>query len=358
MQNAGRLVRSASLNGYIELMESIGRDPGAYLRKVGLSARLLRDPDAQIPSHAMRELLEITADATGMEDFALRLAARRTFSNLGPISVVLKEEASPRLALEALCRYLKLLSPSLVMHIEEAGETVVIREDLLPGPGLGTRQAMELTVAMMFRILGELVGPQWRPQQICFMHRPPADLSAHRAFFGRTPKFGQSFNGIVCAAADLDRPRTPESSGAAQLARTYLEASLRRRGEGMRESCRELIMALLPGGRCTAQQVAHHLRVDRRTLHRHLSAENLTFSSLLDEVRTELAKRHLLESDLPIGEVAGLLGFATQSSFSHWFRAAVGCSVTQWRRQVAEASAGVSAEAPKLRRPTSAVSRQ
>ncbi|MEM5428796.1 AraC family transcriptional regulator [Cupriavidus oxalaticus] len=336
MHNVGRLARSASLTGYIELMESHGYDPGTFLRKVGLSRRLLKDPAAQIPSHALRELLEVTASATGMEDIALRLAARRTFASLGPISVVLKEEPSPRLALDALCRYLKLISPSLIMRIEDRAQTVIIREDLLPTPGQPTRQAMELTVAMMFRILGELIGSHWRPQQVCFTHRPPADLSAHRAFFGRNPKFGQSFNGIVCGAADLDRPRTPDNSGATQLARDYLDAALMRRGEGIRDSCRDLIMALLPGGRCTAQQVARHLRIDRRTLHRHLIAEDLTFTALLNEVRTDLVKRHLEESDLLIGEISGLLGFANQSSFSHWFRATFGCSVTQWRSQAAE----------------------
>ncbi|SOY68851.1 AraC family transcriptional regulator [Cupriavidus taiwanensis] len=336
MQNVGLLARSVSLTGYIELMESLGCDPGTFLRKVGLSARLLKDPTAQIPSHALRELLEVTARATGMEDFALRLAARRTFASLGPISVVLKEEPSPRLALDALCRYLKLISPSLIMRIEETPLTVVIREDLLPTPGQPTRQAMELTIAMMFRILQELIGSHWRPQQICFTHRPPADPSAHRAFFGRNPKFGQSFNGIVCATADLYRPRMPDTSGATQLALDHLEAELVRRREGIRDSCRDLILALLPGGRCTAQQVARHLRIDRRTLHRHLTVEGLTFSALLDEVRADLVKRHLEESDLLLGEIAGLLGFANQSSFSHWFRAVFGCSVTEWRKKAVQ----------------------
>lgn len=357
MPNVGPLIRSASLSGYIELMESLGRDPGIFLRKVGLSVRLLKDPAARIPSNALRELLEATAIATGMEDIALRLAARRAFSNLGPISVVLKEEPSSRLALDALCRYLKLISPALIVRIEEAGQTVVIREDLLPSPGKPIRQALELSIAMMFRILTELIGPHWRPLQVCFTHRPPADLAAHRAFFGRNPKFGQPFNGIVCAAADLDKPRAPDKSGATQLARDYLDAALMQRGDGMRETCRELITALLPGGRCTAQQVARHLRIDRRTLHRHLAADSLTFSVLLDEVRSDLVKRHLQESDLLIGEIAGLLGFSNQSSFSHWFRAAFGCSVTQWRQAAAQA-AGAAAAAPRRRRPPAVVSRQ
>ena len=41
----------------------------------------------------------------------MRLAARHTFSSLGPIGVVLKEEPSPRQALDALCRYLTVFIP-------------------------------------------------------------------------------------------------------------------------------------------------------------------------------------------------------------------------------------------------------
>uniref|UniRef100_UPI003F490DBA AraC family transcriptional regulator n=1 Tax=Cupriavidus yeoncheonensis TaxID=1462994 RepID=UPI003F490DBA len=358
MPNITRLVRSGSLSGYIELMESLGCDPGSLLRKVGLSVRLLKNPSAPIASSAMRELLEVTANATGMEDIALRLAARRAFADLGPIGVVLKEEPSSRLALNALCRYLKLISPSLILRIEETGESVVIREDLLSSPGQQTRQAMELSIAMLFRILRELIGPQWRPLQVCFTHRPPADMSGHRTFFGRNPKFGHWFNGIVCSAADLDKPRAPEKSGATQLARGHLETALMQRGNGMRETCRELITALLPSGRCTAHLVARHLCVDRRTLHRHLKVEGLIFSVLVDEVRTDLVKRHLQESDLPIGEIAGLLGFSRHSSFSHWFRTTFGCSALQWRSQAADRSAAGIAAALRRGRLQDSVSRQ
>jgi AraC-like DNA-binding protein len=82
--------------------------------------------------------------------------------------------------------------------------------------------------------------------------------------------------------------------------------------------------------------VARHLRVDRRTLHRRLDAEGLAFSGLLDQVRSDLVKHHLRESDLPLSEVAGLLGFSGASSFSHWFHSHFGCSASQWSKQAAE----------------------
>ena len=338
MRQIARQVRSATLSGYVELVKSLGRDPHAFMRSVGLQARLLDDPETLIPRDAARELLEITARATKTEDLALRLAAQRRLSALGPISLVLKEEPTPRAALDTLCRYLKLVNASLTIRLEDAGSYVVIREDLMPSPGLQMRQSVELAVGTMFRLLCELIGPQWRPLEVRFSHRPPADASAHRAFFGRAVKFNQEFDGLVCAAADLDRSRDIVDPVAAGYARKYLEAALAERSESVQESCRQLILALLPGGSCTAAEVARHLRIDRRTLHRRLDAEDTTFSDLLAQVRSDLVQRHLRDSDMPLGEVAELLGFAGPSSFGHWFQGAFGCSATQWRRRLAAAS--------------------
>jgi AraC-like DNA-binding protein len=330
-----RLIRSSSLNGYVELVQSLGRDPAMFLRAVGLPATALDDPEAWIPRDAVRELLEITARATQTEDLALRLAAQRKLSALGPISLVLKEEPTARHALNTLCRYLKLVNPSLILHVEDVGELVVIREELLPSPGLPMRQSVELAVGGMYRMLHELAGAHWRPREVCFTHRPPANGSAHRAFFGRNVTFHQEFNGLVCLASDLSQPRASGDQVAAGFARKYLESALTDLGESAQANCRQIILALLPGGSCSATEVARLLQVDRRTLHRQLAAEDLTFSRVLDQVRSDLVKRHLRESDLPLSEVAELLGFSRLSSFSHWFRARFACSASQWSQQAA-----------------------
>ncbi|MBM3361683.1 MAG: AraC family transcriptional regulator [Betaproteobacteria bacterium] len=327
-----RLMRSASLINYVELVRSLGRDPDPFLRVVGLAAKDLADPEALIPRDAARELLEITARATRTEDFALRLAAQRKLSTLGPISLVLREEATARQAIDTLCRYLKLVNASLILAVEDTPDRVIIREDLLPSPGLSMRQSVELAVGTLHRMLIDLVEPHWRPLDICFTHRAPLRPEAHRAFFGRHPRFNQEFNGLICSAADLAKPRPLNDEGAAALVRKYLEAALRSQSESLQDLTVQIIQALLPGGDCSADEVARHLQMDRRTLHRHLALEGLSYSGLLDRVRQDLVKRHLGESDLPLGEIAGLLGFGGLSSFSHWFRARMGCSASQWAR--------------------------
>lgn len=328
-----RLMRSASLSNYVDLVTSLGHDPVPFLRSVGLSAKDLRDAEALIPRDAARELLEVTARATRVEDFALRLAAQRKLSALGPISLILREEPTARDAIATLCRYLKLVNASLILVVEDTPEYVIIREDLVPSPGLSMRQSVELAVGSLYRMLLDLIGPDWRPRDVCFTHRAPGQLNAHRHFFGRTPKFNQEFNGLVCAAADLHRPRHHSDEGAAALARKYLEAALRAHGDKVQDLCVKTIQAMLPGGECSADQVARLMQMDRRTLHRQLASEGVTYSRLLHQVRTHLVQHHLAESDLPLSEIAGLLGFSSQSSFSHWFRTHYSSSASEWSRK-------------------------
>jgi AraC-like DNA-binding protein len=99
------------------------------------------------------------------------------------------------------------------------------------------------------------------------------------------------------------------------------------------EQVHQVIWTLLPTGRCSVEQVAAHLGRDRRTLHRQLTREGETFSSLLDQVRRELATRYLANPRHPLSEIAGVLGFSELSAFSRWFSRLFECSPSSWRTQ-------------------------
>ena len=326
-------IRSASLAGYESLAETSGLPVQRMLREAGISARDLADPETLIDVRAVRRLLEASAARAGLEDFGLRLAASRRLSNLGAVSLALREEPTGRQALETLCRYMRLVNESLFTHIEDAGRLVIIREEfLLSEPGT-MRQSIELAVAVMVRLLEELIGPSWRPAQVCFMHRAPTSLASHTRMFGRSVAFNAEFNGVVCAARDLNQPIAHSDPGMAKLARRFLDNLPQQSDVHTADRVRQLTAALLPSGRCTVEQVARHLGLDRRTIHRHLAAGDETFSSVLASMRAELALRYLNDSDRPVSDIAGLLGFAAPSAFARWFRLRFGVSAVAWRQR-------------------------
>ncbi|MBL8382396.1 MAG: AraC family transcriptional regulator [Burkholderiales bacterium] len=326
-------IRSASLAGYVELASSLGLPAQRMLRESGIDPKTLANPEALIDVLAVRRLLDASAAAAGIEDFGLRLVPSRRLSNLGPISLVLREEPTGRQALETLFRYMRLLNESLLTRIEDSGDLVIIREEfLLSAPGT-VRQSMELAVGVLFRILSELLGPGWEPRQVCFMHRPPRDLASHLRVFGRFVSFNADFNGIVCTRRDLERPIEAADPAMARIARQYLDSLMLSPEANIASRVRPLIVALLPGARCTVERVAEHLGVDRRTIHRHLARRGETFSVVLSAVRAELATRHIRDGNRPLGEIADLLGFSGLSAFSRWFRTVFGTSVREWRNR-------------------------
>ena len=331
MSRSAPMIRSASLNGYVDLARELGLQPQLMMRRAGLSMRCLDDPETPIRVSATRQLLESSALAAGVEDFGLRMAKNRHLSNLGPISVVLREEPTARQALDTLSRYLRLLNASLLTRIEDHADVVIIREEFLLDQGDSVRQSMELAVGVMYRILAELLGPDWKPMRVCFSHRSPQNASGHRAMLGQRVEFNANFNGIVCAARDLAARLPTSTSGMAPFARRFLDQALSKARGSTGDSARQLIGALLPGGRCTADLVAQHLGMDRRTLHRHLLVDGETFSSLLATVRSEFALRQIRDSDRTLAELAELLGFSSPSALAFWFRRRFGCTIAAWR---------------------------
>jgi AraC-like DNA-binding protein len=118
-----------------------------------------------------------------------------------------------------------------------------------------------------------------------------------------------------------------------KYAQQYVDSMFARPNLDMNDKVRELVCTLLPLHRCTADQVAQSLGVDRRTVHRHLARRGETFSDVVDSVRAELATRYVASADRPLSEVSELLGFSAQSAFARWFRNEFGCTVTAWRAE-------------------------
>jgi AraC-like DNA-binding protein len=324
------LIRSACLTSYPEIARSLGLEPLRLLDACGIDRRCLDDPDIKLPAGALGRLLETSARAAKVEDLGLRLAETRTLSVLGPVGLLLREEPTVREALNSLTRYMRLHNEALYIRLEEHGDEAIISVEIRLDRPMPVRQGVELSVGVLYRILRSLLGTQWRPR-VCFAHDAPRRRDTHRRFFAGDISFGQDFNGIVCSADDLDRVVPASDPTLAHYARQHLEALLARPNATMADKVRELVWLQLASGRCTADQVAEQLGIDRRTLHRRLAAERLTFSTIVEAVRTEIVSRTLASRERPLAAVAEMLGFSGLSAFSRWFHGRFGTSPSAWR---------------------------
>lgn len=328
------LIRSACLTSYPEIARSLGLQPLRMLDSVGIDRQCLADPDIKLPAGALGRLLEVSANAAKVEDFGLRLAETRSLSVLGPVGLLVREEPTVRSALLSMMRYIRLHNEALYLRQQEQdGEASVSVEIRVERP-VPVRQGVELAVGVLYQVLRALLGPQWRPR-VLFTHDAPQKRETHRRLFGTRVEFGRDINGIVCSSRDLDRPVPASDPTLARYARQHLDAMLARPNTTMADKVRELVWLQLASGRCTVEQVARQLGVDRRTLHRKLAAERLTFSAIVDGVRTDIVTRTLLSRDRSLSAIAEMLGFSGLSAFSRWSRDRFGASPTAWRARLA-----------------------
>jgi AraC-like DNA-binding protein len=322
-------VRSASLTNYAEVARKVGLDPHRLLSEFGLPQGCLREPELKIPIDAARRLLEASAERSGVEAFGLMMAETRRLSSLGPLGLLVREQPTLRLGAEALARYANRLNEALFLTIEDAGEVVVLREELIVGGAGSVRQSTELAIGVAFRVLQALLGPGWKPRRVCFAHDAPANRSVHKRVFGRIVEFGHNFNGIVCARKDLDAPNPNADPMMARYAQGLVESHLAK--PDMTAQVRMLVVTLLGTGQCTIDIAAQHLGVSRRTIHRQLAQEGRTFSDIVDAVRRELASRYVIDQHRSLTEVSSLLGFSAPSGFSRWYRRQFSITPTQKR---------------------------
>ncbi|WP_202741614.1 AraC family transcriptional regulator [Acinetobacter calcoaceticus] len=93
------------------------------------------------------------------------------------------------------------------------------------------------------------------------------------------------------------------------------------------------ILLLQPSQMPKIDEMAAHLKVNLRTLQRHLAIEGITYEQLIDDIRKDLAEDLLKTTNLTVEEVAIQLGYSEVSAFSRAFKRWKGVSPRNFRLQ-------------------------
>jgi AraC-like DNA-binding protein len=179
------------------------------------------------------------------------------------------------------------------------------------------------------------------PAYVGFLHQRTYDASEMERYFGCNIEFGAekdrlSFGPIDCELSLV----TADPYLSRFLIKYHDDASMKRHPNEspLRIRIENAMMTRLPHGTASIGTIAIDLGMSARTLSRRLADEGLTFSSILEELRSVLAYRYLQNTSLSISEIAWLLGYAEVSSFAHAFQRWTGSSPTSMRRRMSDAS--------------------
>lgn len=152
----------------------------------------------------------------------------------------------------------------------------------------------------------------------------PSYHALYAGAFGCPALFDQPHDAIVFRRADLDLPLVSANQRVAAMFEDAAERDLQTYGAAGSGSTAAAVRAILEqqlhGDVPDIESVSRALFLSARTLQRRLAEEGVRFSTLLDEVRLEMAQRYLSAGRATLTEIAYLLGFSEPNSFFRSFK--------------------------------------
>ncbi|WP_280506093.1 AraC family transcriptional regulator, partial [Nocardia farcinica] len=345
------VIRSAGLRGFRATVAELGGDAEALATAVGLPVAALDTDDLLIPDQAVAALLELAAHRLDCPDLGLRIAYRQDLDMLGPLALAIRN--SPTLAdtLECTSRYLFVHARSLSLDIgpDPYGDPAIVALTCGVKPGLPVPvQGTDLSMGFVHRALQRLAAPRYGLRSVELPYHPPAPLAAHERFYAAPVHTGRPRAALRIPAALADRPLSGGDETLHRLALAFLAEQTAGGAEDgapgpTARRVKAALRQLLGTAPAEIGAVAGLLTVHPRTLQRRLAAEGTGFATLLDEVRRRQAAHYLTTTDMPLAQVASLLGLADQATLTR-------CARRWWQQTPPRRGGGRARGPPPARR--------
>ena len=310
-----------------------GVDRADLLRAAKIDEAQLRDPDARIPLSAIVRLWHAAALHVADPTFGLRLGCEACAREFGLVGYTMAFSGTVRAALTRLARYDRIVSDSLVVHLDDGPEGMWIRIDAEPALQ-AFRPAADARLAALLSVCREIAAAPIAPLIVHLPYRRPPDVKDYEKFFRAPLEFGAPATALLLSREDLVRP----VSCSDEVLIGYLDQLAQQILTGLgaektiRDRVRRLLWSSLSDGVPDLEDMARRLAMSPRTLQRRLRDEGTTFAAVLTGFRQDMARPLLREGRLAVSEVAFLLGYEDPSSFQRAFRRWSGRSPRAFRR--------------------------
>lgn len=329
-------VSARSIQPLLARLTAVGIDVDSLLRESGIDSAMLNDAETRIPHASAVTLWRKALQRSG--DPALGLHAAETLrpGAFDVLDYAARSCASLGDAWECLCRYQRLFHDGAVLRLSIEGELAHLSHELPASLPALPRPIADFVLAGWAVTARQMTGIELA-MSVAFRHAKPDDVSEYSRVFRGPFQFSAPFNRVTVPSVLLATPLVRADPGLCAVLERHVREVLARLPEASASFAvrvRELLAAQLCGGEPTADAIARKLHMSARTLHRRLADENSAFHLLLEDLRKDLAVRHLSERSVGVAEVAFLLGFSEASAFHRAFKRWTGSTPSEYRRSV------------------------
>ena len=334
-------IRNIAFRHALSELKRAGIPAERLLLRCRLRAVQAEDENGWIPFDAHAHFLNCAAEAIGDPFLGLRaIHGGRDLRDFGALFYVGRVSGD---LLDALCnleRYFRLATNAWRFAVTEDSDFLVLEFSPERPEFLSYAQATECGVAGLIAVLREIIGPDFSPAAVHFVHERAAanSLAEYHQILGCKVQFQRNQCRVFLDKAALSRPIATSDPKLLAILQQHCDNVLQQATKPTSDlaiKARQAILDLMPDGRAKAAPVAAQLGLSERTLHRRLAEQDCSFRDLLDGLRKELALAYIREDRLSLQQVAYLLGYSEQSSFNVAFRRWTGGAPGALRSQLA-----------------------
>jgi AraC-like DNA-binding protein len=317
----------------VDFAAARGHDPEQLCRSVGLHVATLRDPSARVPLSLAERVGMRAAELCNDPNLGLHLAQDVRDPRVFDAGILLMM-ASPTLGagFERMQRYQRFWADGERFVLLPTAAGICLRHTGRDPLGDYQRHADECAMAEFVLGARVLTEQEIVPRVVRFRHARPADTREHATLFGCPIEFDAAYAEVEIERAVLDLPLPHANETYRAIFQQQVERALARlpAASSLAAGVRAAAQAALSSGDCSLAGTARVLGISARTMQRKLRAEGTSFAELIDALRCEMAAAYL-DNQVPVPEIAWLLGYAEPSAFHHAFKRWTGQTPEQLR---------------------------
>lgn len=325
-----------------QTISDLGADPSQVFAAAGIPADLFADPENTMSFQALGTLLEHCVAATGCDHFGLQLGASTGANPLGLLSEIMGQCADVGTAIAYFQQNLHLHDRGALATRTIEGRTASLGYVVFAGEIAAIQQIKDAAVAIGVVLMRALCGPEWQPTAIHLPRCRPDNLHPYQKFFGCLPQFDAERAALYFPARDLKRKIAGADPGKFAVLEEDLKSIAELHDLVFVEKVQRIVSALVTLRRCSLDEVAGQLSMNRRRVNRLLEREGTTYHRIAQETLRVHAERLIVDTDMTLGKIAATLDYADASAFTRAFRGWHGCSPQAWRREKSKPIVAVS----------------
>ena len=325
----------SSFNLILYTAQQKGADYDLLCQKMGLEHSVLQNPDGRLPIPQVQRLWKEAVDMTGDEHLALHLGESINTIGVGILAYVMMHCPTFGKALEKLCQYQDIVC-------DGSKTTVSIKEDLvylelaqISNEIIYPHYAFESELSIYYAAAKSMIGTFLPLKSVQFNYSQYADIEEYKRIFQTDNViFDSDFTGIVFNKKYLETPILNANPSLFSLFEIHANNILNslKSDTSITEKVKKEIILELKGEEPSLSNIAKKLGIGVRSIQLKLKEEGVTFQQLLEEIRKNLATKHLKEDKLSTTDIAYLLGYSEPSVFFRSFKKWTGQTPTFYRK--------------------------